>query len=247
MPRHDRRTPQQLRPLKLERNWLKYPPGSCLISMGETIVLCTASFEEKVPPYVPKGLGWLHAEYNMLPAASSGFGRKPRERGRMEVSGRTLEIGRVIGRSLRLVTDLAKLGERTVVIDCDVLSADGGTRTAAITGGFIALHDACSWLKKREMIDAFPITNFMAATSVGIVKGEMLLDLCYVEDKDADVDLNLVMTGNGMLVEMGATSEGKEFDRDTLNAMLDLGWSGIEKIIKDQKRCLLGQGSEKKG
>lgn len=241
MPRPDGRTPNQLRPFTIQRGWLKFPPGSCLISYGETRVLCTASFEEKTPPYVPRGIGWLHSEYNMLPAASADISRKPRERGRQEVSGRTHEIGRLIGRSLRMIIDLAKLGERTVVIDCDVLAADGGTRTAAITGGFIALHDACSWLMQQQYISSFPITSFLAAVSVGVVRGEVLLDLCYLEDKDADVDMNLVVTGDNNIVELGATAEGKAFERNTLNSMLDLGMQGIEKLIKEQKKSLLSK------
>jgi len=233
--REDGRQNHKIRPVKITRNYLKYADGSCLVEAGGTKVICTASVEEKVPPHLhDSGTGWVTAEYAMLPRATET--RSERERFRL--SGRTQEIQRLIGRSLRSVVDLKLLGERTIIIDCDVLQADGGTRTAAITGGFIALVDVLCKLKKDKKITSFPVKDYLAATSVGIVKEEMLLDLTFHEDSSAEVDMNVVMTGNGDLVEVQATGEEATFSEKKLLEMLKLASKGIAELIAMEKKIL---------
>ncbi|MFA6431643.1 MAG: ribonuclease PH [Candidatus Margulisiibacteriota bacterium] len=236
MKRADGRLPGSLRPIKITRHYVKYPAGSVLIEFGDTKVICTASIQEKIPDHKKgSGEGWVTAEYSMLPGAT--FDRSNREsNGR--IKGRTQEIQRLIGRSLRGVVDLKKLGERTITIDADVIQADGGTRTAAITGSFIALHDAVSKLLKNRKIDENPIKEFLAAISVGVVDGVEVVDLPYVEDVRAEVDMNLVMTESGKIVEIQGTAEGVAFSKKTLDTMLDLGEKAISHLITMQKREL---------
>jgi ribonuclease PH len=225
-----------IRPVKIRRKFTKTSPGSVLYQCGETIVLCTASLEAKVPPWmVGKGRGWVTAEYNMLPHSTQQ--RKPRERAG-KVDGRTTEIQRLIGRSLRAVVDLDKLGERMVTVDCDVLQADGGTRTASITGGFIALVDALHAEFGSSKSLVHPITDSIAAISVGIVGGKPVLDLDYEQDVDAEVDMNVVMTGAGRFVELQGTGEESTFDDDQLAAMLKLAKAGIKELTAVQKAAL---------
>ncbi len=225
-----------IRPVKVRRKFTKSSPGSVLYQCGETIVLCTASVETKVPPWMMgKGRGWVTAEYNMLPHSTAE--RKPRERAG-KVDGRTTEIQRLIGRSLRAVVDLDKLGERMVTVDCDVLQADGGTRTASITGGFIALVDALHAVLGNLKGADNPIKDSIAAISVGIVKGKPVLDLNYEQDVDAEVDLNVVMTGKGRFVELQGTGEESTFDDEDLAAMLKLAKSGIRELTAIQKSAL---------
>jgi len=234
--RSDGRKADQLRKLKITRNYLKSAEGSVLIEMGDTKVICTASVDEHVPPFLRgKGTGWVTAEYAMLPRSTEQ--RVQRERNK--VGGRTYEIQRLIGRSLRSVVDMEALGERQILIDCDVIQADGGTRTAAITGAYVALVDAISTLKKRGMIETVPVIDQLAAVSVGIVKGTPMLDLCYAEDSTADVDMNLVMTGKGKIVEVQGTAEKEPFSKADLGALLALGEKGIRKLIKKQKEVLV--------
>ena len=241
MSRIDGRKSDELRHVKIIRNYIKPAEGSVLIEVGDTKVICTASIEERVPrffddPTQKRGGGWVTAEYSMLPRATKT--RNIREAARGKIGGRTQEIQRLIGRSLRAVTDTKLMGERTIWLDCDVIQADGGTRTASITGAFVALWDACSNLLDRKRIKEMPIVDFIAATSVGIVKGQNLLDLCYVEDFSADVDMNIVMTGKEGFVEIQGTAEKQTFDRTTLDAMLDAAASEIKKIIVFQKEVL---------
>ena len=225
-----------IRPVKIKRKFTKSSPGSVLYQCGETIVLCTASIETKVPPWMAgKGRGWVTAEYNMLP--HSTHERKQRERGG-KVDGRTTEIQRLIGRSLRAVVDMDKLGERMVTVDCDVLQADGGTRTASITGGFIALVDALHAEFGSVKAPNHPITDSIAAISVGIVKGKPVLDLDYSQDVDAEVDMNIVMTGSGRFVELQGTGEEATFDDADLAAMIKLAKSGIKELVTHQKAAL---------
>ena len=225
-----------IRPVKIRRKFTKTSPGSVLYQCGETIVLCTASIEAKVPPWmIGKGRGWVTAEYNMLPHSTQE--RKPRERSG-KVDGRTTEIQRLIGRSLRAVVDLDKLGERMVTVDCDVLQADGGTRTASITGGFIALVDALHADFGPQKTLVHPITDSIAAISVGIVKGKPVLDLNYEQDVDAEVDMNVVMTGSGRFVDLQGTGEEATFDDDDLAAMIKLAKSGIRELAAIQKTTL---------
>ena len=225
-----------IRPVKIRRKFTKTSAGSVLYQCGETIVLCTASVEAKVPPWmVGKGRGWVTAEYNMLPHSTQQ--RKPRERAG-KVDGRTTEIQRLIGRSLRAVVDLDKLGERMVTVDCDVLQADGGTRTASITGGFIALVDALHGEFGTSKSLVHPITDSIAAISVGIVKGKPVLDLDYEQDVDAEVDMNVVMTGAGRFVELQGTGEEATFDDDQLAAMIKLAKLGIEELVAIQRAAL---------
>lgn len=232
--RSDNRGPRDLRPVKITRPFTKYAEGSVLIEMGETKVICTASVEEKVPPFLrEKGQGWITAEYGMLPRSTHD--RMSREASKGKQGGRTLEIQRLVGRSLRAVTDMHQMGERTVWIDCDVIQADGGTRTAAITGSFIALADAFATLKKNNRITQCPLLDYLAAISVGKVGGEILLDLEYHEDSQADVDMNLVMTGNGRIVEVQGTAEHTPFAKQDLDEFVALGWSGIQHLINIQK------------
>jgi ribonuclease PH len=234
--RHDARQPDQLRPLKFQRRYTGRAPGSVLVHMGRTTVLCTCSVELAVPPFlVGTGKGWLTAEYNMLPGSTSP--RKARDRGG-KIDGRSVEIQRLIGRSVRAVTDLARLGERTLWIDCDVLEADGGTRTASINGAYIALVDAL--LANAAAIGPVSgiVRESVAAVSVGLLDGAELLDLDYAEDKDADVDLNLVMTGAGDIIEVQAGGEEATFRRDQLDRLLELGRRGIEAISRGQRDAL---------
>lgn len=225
-----------IRPVKVRRKFTKTSPGSVLYQCGETIVLCTASIEAKVPPWMSgKGRGWVTAEYNMLPHSTNE--RKPRERAG-KVDGRTTEIQRLIGRSLRAVVDMEKLGERMVTVDCDVLQADGGTRTASITGGFIALVDALHAEFGTSKSPVHPITDSIAAISVGIVNGKPILDLNYEQDVDAEVDMNVVMTGRGRFVELQGTGEEATFDDDQLAAMLKLAKTGIKELLSIQKAAL---------
>ncbi len=228
------RKADQIRPVRITKGIIKYPEGSTLIELGDTRVLCTATVEESVPSFLKgSGSGWIRAEYAMLPRATQE--RSPRER---SLGGRAQEIQRFIGRALRAVVDLKALGERTILVDCDVLQADGGTRTAAITGGFVALFEALKWLRQQGVIEEIPVKDFVAAVSVGIVDGEVLLDLDYSEDSRAQVDLNLVMTGSGKLVEIQGAAEEGPFTLDDLQRLIEMGKRGIEQFIEAQKRCL---------
>src|SRR5438309_230430 len=224
MIRIDNRSQTQLRPVRLAIDYLNYPEGSVLIETGNTRVLCAASAEEKVPPFLEgKGKGWVTAEYNMLPRSTHT--RNSRERdGR--VSGRTQEIQRLIGRSLRAVVDMDVLGPRTITLDCDVLQADGGTRTASITGAYVALHRACSLLLQQKILTVHPVRTAVAAVSVGVVDGEILLDLCYAEDSHAEVDFNVVMTGTHDFIEVQGTGEGGVFSRPTMDSLVSLAEQG---------------------
>jgi ribonuclease PH len=233
--RKDGRGALVLRPVKITRNYTMHPEGSVLIEIGSTIVLCAATVEEKLPPWMKdSGRGWVTAEYGLLPRSTNV--RSPRERG--SVSGRTHEIQRLIGRAFRSVVDLNQLGSRTITIDCDVLQADGGTRAAAITGGMVALCDAVGFLKERKIISGNPVRELLGAVSVGILDEGPLLDLTYEEDRRARVDMNLVMTESGAFVEVQGTAEGKPFSRSQLNRLLDAGESGIRDLIASQKRAL---------
>ena len=232
--RHDGRRADELRPVRIERGFTEYAEGSVLIAFGRTRVLCTASVEESVPPFLKgTGQGWVTAEYGMLPRATHT--RTPREAAKGKQGGRTLEIQRLIGRSLRAVVDLAALGERQVVLDCDVLQADGGTRTAAITGAWVALADACEALVARGVLAASPVRDQVAAVSVGLVGGEVLLDLDYAEDSTCDTDMNVVMTGAGGFVELQGTAEHGAFDRKALEALLALAEKGIGELLAAQR------------
>jgi ribonuclease PH len=234
-PRRDDRPADALRPTRLVRGAAPYAEGSCLIETGRTRLLCTATVLEGVPDWRRgRGVGWVTAEYAMLPRATQQ--RTGRERGR--VGGRTQEIQRLIGRALRACVDLEALGEHTILIDCDVLVADGGTRTAAITGAAVALHDACAWLVSASRIPASPARTLVAATSVGILGRELRLDLDYAEDAAADVDLNLVALASGRIVEVQGTAEGKSFERQQLDAMVDLALTGIAALIRRQQTAL---------
>lgn len=238
--RHNDRAPDQLRSVRLIRGYTRYAAGSVLIECGETRVLCQASILEKVPPFLKdKGQGWLTAEYGMLPCSTGE--RMQREAVQGKQSGRTMEIQRLIGRALRAVLDLDRLGERTIRIDCDVIQADGGTRTASITGAFVALHDAVQLLLKQGIIQFDPILDHVAATSVGLVNGYPLLDLDYAEDSRCDTDMNVVMTGKGGLVEIQGTAENHAFSRQQLDSLLDLAQLGIEELIDLQKQVLAKQ------
>ena len=231
------RAPDQLRPIVLEPGFAVHAEGSCLAKFGNTHVLCTASVEERVPPFIRNtGKGWITAEYGMLPRSTHT--RTDREAARGKQSGRTQEIQRLIGRALRAVVDLGRLGQRTVHLDCDVLQADGGTRTAAITGAFVALHDALAWLGERGLVRERPIRDFVAAVSVGLYKGTPVLDLDYAEDSACDCDMNIVMTGAGNFVEVQGTAEGAAFGRAELDQLLALGERGIRELIAQQRRAL---------
>ncbi len=223
----------EIRDIRIVKDFLKYPEGSVLIEMGNTRVICTATIEDKAPPFLKNtGRGWLTSEYAMLPGSTQG--RTSRESSRGRVGGRTHEIQRLIGRSLRAVTDLNTLGERTIYIDCDVIQADGGTRTASITGGFVALIDLFRKLKQKDIVDRIPVHDFVSAISVGMVGNQVLLDLDYEEDSRAEVDMNFVMTGQGLFIEVQGTAEKIPFNRDTLNAMTSLAEKGIAELIKNQ-------------
>jgi ribonuclease PH len=231
------RAADALRDVQLNRGWTVHAEGSVLVSFGHTRVLCTASVEEKVPPHKRgSGEGWVTAEYGMLPRSTHT--RSDREAARGKQSGRTQEIQRLIGRSMRSVFDLAALGERTISLDCDVLQADGGTRTAAITGAWVAAHDAVSWLLRAGRISRSPIRDAVAAVSVGVVQGTPMLDLEYVEDAGCDTDMNVVMTGSGGFVEVQGTAEGTPFSRAVLDALLALAGQGIERLVDAQRAAL---------
>ena len=237
MTRHDGRVPDQLRDVLITVGYMPYAEGSCLIEMGDTRVICTATVDDSVPRWmVGRGSGWVTAEYSMMPRSSPQ--RIQREVNKGRPSGRTQEIQRLIGRSLRAVTDMAILGERTVWLDCDVLQADGGTRTASITGAFVALAQAGSWMHEHEMITSWPMVDSVAAISVGIIDGQPCLDLDYVEDSTAGVDMNVVMTGSGKLVEVQGTAEQGVFDRSELDDMLDLAMKGITELTTRQEMAL---------
>jgi ribonuclease PH len=226
-----------LRPVRITRAYTKHAEGSVLVEFGDTKVLCTASVEERVPPHQRgTGRGWVTAEYGMLPRATHT--RSDREAAKGKQSGRTQEIQRLIGRSLRCVFDLSQLGERTISLDCDVIQADGGTRTAAITGAFVAAHDAVSGLLSQGKLGASPIRDFVAAVSVGIVNGVPLLDLEYVEDSACDTDMNVVMTGAGGFVEVQGTAEGAAFSRDEMASLLQLADGGIRQLVAAQRQAL---------
>lgn len=235
--RSDGRKSNKLRPINFERNWLSQAEGSVLISFGNTRVLCVASFTPGVPRWlVGSGKGWVTSEYSMLPRATHT--RSDRESVKGKLGGRTQEISRLVGRSLRSIVDMNALGENTIVLDCDVLQADGGTRTAAITGAYVALVDALNWAKEKGHIKTMPLIGSVAAVSVGIIKGEPMLDLCYEEDVSAETDMNIVCTGNGDFVEVQGTAEGKPFDRALLNQLLDLGAAGCQELTKLQQVAL---------
>jgi len=232
--RPDGRKNNEMREVKIHRNFIKTAEGSVMIEMGNTRVICTATIEDRVPPFMKdQKRGWITAEYSMLPRATPT--RIIRESTTGRISGRTHEIQRLIGRALRSVVDLSYLGERTVWIDCDVMQADGGTRTAAITGSFICLADALGYALRNGLIEKTPIKEYLAAISVGVVNGEPRLDLCYSEDSIAAVDMNVVMTGNGRFVEIQGTAEGTPFSKDTLNSLIKLAEEGINSLIKIQK------------
>lgn len=239
MVRVDGRKPEQMRPLKICRHFLSFAEGSVLISLGATKVICTATVENKVPNWLKgTGQGWVTAEYGMLPRAT--VVRTVREAMQGRPHGRTFEIQRLIGRSLRAVVDLTNLGgENTVLIDCDVIQADGGTRTAAITGAFVALYDALSKLKTEGLIEELPLKDFVAATSVGIVNGQPVIDLCYEEDSQAEVDMNIVMNGAGEFIEVQGSSERRPFSVEQMYQLVDLAKDGIAKLIQEQKKLLL--------
>ena len=237
MKRADGRQPDEIRLVRITRKYLKYPAGSVLIEMGDTKVICTAIIQEKVPEHKRgTGSGWVTAEYAMLPGATSE--RSSREHAFGRAKGRTHEIQRLIGRSLRAVIDMEKLGERTIMLDADVIQADGGTRTASINGCFIALSDAVSVLLKQGKIESSPIKEFVAAISVGVVDGKPLVDLPYEEDSRAEVDMNIVMTESGNLIEVQGTAEGNPFSKKTLDLLLEKAEKGISKIIAVQKKVL---------
>jgi ribonuclease PH len=237
MARPDGRTPDQLRPVKFTRGWLDHAEGSVLAESGRTRVLCAASVQEDVPRWRRgSGVGWVTAEYAMLPRATNS--RSDRESIRGRPGGRTQEISRLIGRALRACVDPKALGENTIVIDCDVLQADGGTRTAAITGGYLALADAVAWLRRRGRCPGEPLVASVAAVSVGIVVGEPLLDLCYEEDAAADTDMNVVCTGDGRFVEIQGTAEREPFDRELLERLLALAVGGCAELTKLQQAAL---------
>jgi ribonuclease PH len=239
MSRIDGRTPQQLRPIAIERGWSKHAEGSVLVSFGDTKVFCTASVTEGVPRWRKgSGEGWVTAEYSMLPRSTNTRGDRESVKGR--IGGRTHEISRLIGRSLRAVIDYKALGENTIVLDCDVLQADGGTRTAAITGAYVALADAVAWAQRKKLIKAGrqPLTGTVSAVSVGIVGGVPLLDLCYEEDVKADTDMNVVCTGDGRFVEVQGTAEAEPFAREELDALLDLAVAGCTELAAHQRTAL---------
>ncbi|QEL63726.1 ribonuclease PH [Oryzomicrobium terrae] len=242
--RPSQRQPDQLRPVRLTRAFTRHAEGSVLIEMGDTRVLCTASVEENVPPFLRgKGQGWVTAEYGMLPRSTHT--RSPREAAKGKQTGRTQEIQRLIGRSLRAVTDLAALGERQITLDCDVLQADGGTRCAAITGAWVALWEACEKLKQAGKIATNPVKDHVAAISVGIVAGTPVLDLDYPEDSACDTDMNVIMTGGKGLVEVQGTAEGEPFTRAEMNTLLDLAEAGIAALVAVQRETIASVGTDK--
>jgi ribonuclease PH len=235
MIRKDGRQPDTLRKINITRNYLKYAEGSCLIEMGNTKVICSASVEESVPPFLRNtGNGWVTAEYGMLPRSCQTRIQRGKD------SGRTFEIQRLVGRSLRAVTDMGRMGERTICVDCDVIQGDGGTRTASITGSFIALVDAFNKIRKDGLIPAIPIKDFVAATSVGIVNGDLALDLAYDEDSKAGVDMNVVMVSKGEFIEVQGTAERNTFSKEQMDGLLDLAKKGILQLIDIQRGLLKG-------
>jgi ribonuclease PH len=237
MPRFDNRAANVLRPTRITPHFVKHAEGSVLIEAGDTRVICTASVEDRVPPFRRNsGKGWVTAEYGMLPRSTTT--RNQREASAGKVGGRTQEIQRLIGRSLRAVTRLAEMGERTIWVDCDVIQADGGTRTASITGGFVALVLALQKMRDQNMISTMPIQDLVAATSVGIVDGDPLLDLAYEEDSRADVDMNIVQTGSGKFIEVQGTAEAEPFGRDALLSLLDLAQDGIRQLNALQREII---------
>jgi ribonuclease PH len=237
MSRQDGRAPDQLRPITITRDWIAHAEGSVLVEFGGTRVLCAASVQDSVPRWRRgSGQGWVTAEYAMLPRATNT--RNDRESVRGKIGGRTHEISRLIGRSLRACVDYKALGENSIVLDCDVLQADGGTRTAAITGAYVALADAVRWMRERKMCPGDPLIGSISAVSVGVVGGVPLLDLCYVEDVAAGTDMNVVMTGEGAFVEVQGTAEGAPFDREVLNQLLDLAAAGCEELTLHQQEAL---------
>jgi ribonuclease PH len=230
MIRLDGRASDELRPIRITRNFIKYAEGSCLIEMGDTKVICTASIEDKVPPFLKgSGQGWVTAEYGMLPRSCET--RTQRDVARGQASGRTQEIQRLVGRAVRSVADLNAFGERTIVLDCDVIQADGGTRTASVTGAFIAFADACAVMKKENIVKKTPFSDIIVAVSVGVVMNEELLDLNYKEDSNAAVDMNVVMTAGGRIVEVQATAEGAPFTMNRFNSLMALAQKGITKLV----------------
>ncbi|AVX19828.1 MAG: ribonuclease PH [Bacillota bacterium] len=236
--RVDGRKPDDLRPLKITRNYIKHAEGSVLVELGDTRVICTCTVEDKVPPFQKgTGKGWITAEYAMLPRATHQRSQREAVKGR--IGGRTYEIQRLIGRALRAVVDLDLLGERTLTLDCDVIQADGGTRTASITGAFIALADALQGLVEAGTLPGLPLRDYLAAVSVGKVEDRLLLDLCYEEDSRAQVDMNVVMTGQGLLVEVQGTAEDTAFPREELDALLDLASKGIAEMVAYQKQLVV--------
>jgi ribonuclease PH len=233
MIRQDGRGPDKIRKVQINRNYIKYAEGSCLIELGNTRVICTASIEESVPPFLKgTGTGWVTAEYGMLPRSCQTRIKRGKD------SGRVYEIQRLVGRSLRAICDMKPLGERTIWIDCDVIQADGGTRTASITGSFFALADALNKLKKGGLLNKIPVKDFVAATSVGMVNGDLLLDLTYEEDSKAEVDMNIVMTGAGEFIEIQGTAERKTFNKDQADKLLTLAKKGIAELIDIQRNLL---------
>jgi ribonuclease PH len=235
--RKDGRRPDEMRPVKVKTRYLRHAEGSALIEAGQTKVLCAVSIENRLPFFLHgRGQGWVTAEYSLLPRSTHT--RTPREAARGKISGRTQEIQRLIGRSLRAVVDLRGLGERQLIVDCDVLQADGGTRTLAITGAYIALYEAIRDLVKHKVLDRMPSMDFVAATSVGIVEGTTLLDLCYDEDSAAQVDFNVIMTGRGRFVEVQGTAEGMSFSKTDMDRMLALARKGISRLLEIQKKAL---------
>jgi ribonuclease PH len=233
--RHDGRAPDQLRPISFERGFAKFAEGSCLIKIGDTHMLVTATVEDRVPPFKKNsGEGWVTAEYSMLPRS----GRQRNQREVMKPNGRSMEIQRLIGRAMRAVVDLEKMGERTITIDCDALRADGGTRCAAITGAYVALHDAMTWMVQQRMLKQVLIKEPIAAISVGLVRGQEVLDLDYAEDSTAGTDMNVVMTGSGKFVEVQGTAEAEPFSAETLGKMLGLAKKGCNELFAAQKAVL---------
>ncbi len=236
--RSDNRTPEQMRPVKIEPEFISTAEGSCLIEVGNTRVICTASVDEAVPAWMRNsGKGWITAEYGMIPRST--LTRTPREAARGRTGGRTHEIQRLIGRSLRAVVDLARLGERTLWIDCDVIQADGGTRTASITGAWIALYDCLAWMKARQMIEGEVLRDNIAAISCGVCSGVAVLDLDYAEDSQADTDANFVLTGSGHIVEVQATAEKTPFSEEQFTTLLALARKGIAKLVDLQKMAVM--------
>ena len=236
--RPSRRAPDQLRPVTLERGVVKYAEGSCMVKFGDTHVLVTATLEERLPPWLKgQGRGWVTAEYGMLPRAT--LERTRREAAAGKQGGRTVEIQRLIGRSLRSVVDLPAVGERQISIDCDVIQADGGTRTASITGAWVALHDCFAWMRTRDMIKTSPLRDHVAAISCGVFNNTAVLDLDYAEDSEAETDANFIMTGNGNIVEVQATAEKTPFSQEQLLTLLDLARKGIGKLVDLQKMAVM--------